>query len=262
MFFRFPLYISILFLLTSNLFGQQTPEMVLIKGGSFVMGSENGEGDEKPIRTVTLREFHLSKYEVTVQEYRKFVESTNGLMPREPDWGWQENHPIINISWNDATAYIQWLNSELDEHFRLPTEAEFEFVMREGKNGSVYSWSSDSLINENIGDESFREQTTRAVWENYDDGFTFTSPVGSFKPNAFGVYDINGNAWEWVFDWYDHYPDEDEINPTGPSTGTHKVGRGASYASDPWHTRIAGRNWVLPEFEGPGFRLAKDINEE
>ncbi len=257
----FFLLVATLALLSTHVYSQSLPDLALIEGGVFIMGTEDGEGDEKPTRRVTISGFYIGKYEVTVAEYRLFAEATNRSMPDEPEWGWINNHPIMNTSWFDAVAYVDWLNDSLKENYRLPTEAEFEYVMREGKSGATYSWTSYNTINENIGDESFRSETTRNVWDNYDDGNTFTSPVGSYHPNAFGVHDINGNIWEWVSDWYDDYPEEDQIDPTGPENGTHKVGRGASYASDPWHTRIAGRNWVLPEFKKPGFRLAKDIEE-
>ncbi len=253
--------VHLLFILfiSNSVIAQNSPELVVISGGTFIMGTEDGEGDEKPVRRVTLSDFYIGKYEVTVAEYRLFTELTGQKMPKEPSWGWIDDHPIINLNWHQAKAYIEWLNDVLDENFRLPTEAEFEFVIREGKSGTKYSWTSYNTINENIADESFKNETLRSIWDNYDDGYVFTSPVGSFASNDFGVYDINGNAWEWVSDWYDHYPDKDELDPKGPIDGTHKVGRGASYASDPWHTRIAGRSWVLPEFEGPGFRLAKNL---
>jgi formylglycine-generating enzyme required for sulfatase activity len=247
---------------TSSLLAQDVPQMVLIKGGTFIMGTEDGEGDEKPTRRVTISDFFIGTHEITVEQYRLFANATNINMPKEPKWGWQEDHPIMNLTWHNAVAYIDWLNNKLGENFRLPTEAEFEYVIREGKSGATYSWMSYNTINENIADESYKDETSRNIWDNYNDGFTFTSPVGSLEPNAFGVYDINGNVWEWVSDWYAHYPDQDEVNPQGPENGTHKVGRGASYASDPWHTRIAGRSWVLPEFEGPGLRLARDIKSE
>ena len=112
--------------------------MVLIKGGTYIMGQQDGEGDERPTHQVTLDDFYLSAYEVTVVEYRRFCNATAREMPKEPDWGWQDDHPIINTSWFDAMAYIDWINEQNETHFRLPTEAEFEYVIRNGGEKGTY----------------------------------------------------------------------------------------------------------------------------
>ncbi len=224
------------------------------------MGQQDGEGDERPIHQVTLDDFYLSAYEVTVEEYRRFCNATAREMPKEPDWGWQDDYPIINTSWFDAMAYIDWINEQNETHFRLPTEAEFEYVIRNGGQDQPDIRINKENINENIGDLSLQRATgTSRILDGYDDGFPFLSPVGSFPANDLGIYDINGNAWEWCNDWYGDYPKEAVTNPKGPDKGMHKVGRGASYNADPWHCRAAGRNWVEPSFNGPGFRLARDI---
>lgn len=235
-------------------------QMQLVKGGIFMIGQANGEGDERPVHEVTLDDFYLSKYEVTVKAYKQFCEDTRREMPTTPEWGWIDNHPIINTTWYDAQAYIQWHNEKTGKIFRLPTEAEFEYVLRNGGKPGLYPWSNEKVIEENIADESYAQATGRTnIWEGYDDKFIYTSPVGSFAPNELGVFDINGNMWEWVSDWYGAYPEAPVKNPQGPKSGTHKVGRGASYNADPWHTRTAGRNWVKPEFAKPSFRLAMSV---
>ncbi len=236
------------------------PELVPIEGGYFLMGQEGGEADEVPVHKVKLQDFHIGKYEVTVQEYRLYCELTGAKMPKEPEWGWIDDHPIMNVTWNNAFEYINWLNLSLNENYRLPTEAEFEYVIRQGGDSAVYPWGKN-IPNENIADESkVSTGWNRGIWKGYNDGYPFTSPVGTFPSNKLGVHDINGNVWEWVSDWYSEYLNKDVVDPKGPKVGTHKVGRGASYNSDPWHCRSAGRNWMEPdEVISAGFRLAKQI---
>jgi len=237
------------------------PEMIQIPGGTFLMGQNDGEGDEKPEHEVIISDFLIGKYEVMVAEYKKFCLATNREMPADPEWGWIDNHPIINTSWNDAMAYIDWINEETKESYRLPTEAEFEYVIRNGGKPGIYPWGSGKPPEENLADEAFSKRTSNSrIWENYDDGFAYTAPVGSFKPNNLGVYDINGNIWEWCSDWYEGYSEKKSIDPKGPNMGRNKVGRGASYDADPWHSRSASRAFVEPSFKRPGFRLAKDKN--
>ena len=236
-----------------------TPNMVFINGGTFVMGQNDGEGDEKPEHLVEINDFYLAKFEITVSEYSAFCKATKREMPKEPEWGWIDNHPIINTSWNDANAYIEWLNAQSKEKYRLPTEAEFEFVIRNGGKQGVYPWGNGTPTNENLADESYKTQTARTgIWKNYNDGFAYTAPVGSYPPNELGVCDINGNIWEWCSDWYEGYSENKMIDPKGAVDGKWKVGRGASFSADPWHSRSASRSFVEPHFKRPGFRLAKD----
>ena len=234
--------------------------MQFIKGGVFMMGQSDGEGDERPVHQVTLSDFYISKFELTVGEYRTFCEETNREMPKEPKWGWVDQHPIVNTTWYDAQDYINWYNEKTGLNFRLPTEAEFEYVLRNGGKPGVYSHEKGRIY-ENVADETFKVATGRSnIWSGYDDGYAQVAPVGSFPPNELGLYDINGNMWEWVSDWYGAYDDQEVTNPQGPEKGTHKVGRGASFGADPWHCRSAGRNWVKPGFTGPTFRLALSID--
>ncbi len=235
-------------------------QLVKIEGGTYTIGQNSGEGDEKPEHEVEISSFYMSKYEITVAEFRKFCEATNREMPKTPRWGWQDNHPIINTTWNDASDYINWLNKLEKENYRLPTEAEFEYVIRNGGKTGIYPWTGDVPKNENLADRSLKKETgSSRIWSNYDDGFPYTAPVGSFEPNSLGIYDINGNIWEWCSNWYSEYTNEKKTNPKGPSSGSNKVGRGGSYNADPWHSRSASRSYVEPTFEGPGFRLAKDL---
>ena len=232
--------------------------MVEIKGGKFVMGQNDGEKDEQPEHIVEIDDFFMGKYEITVAEFRLFCEATNRPMPVAPEWGWKENHPIMNTSWFDAIAYIEWLNKQMNETYRLPTEAEFEYVIRNGGKTGVFPWDSDVPVNENLADQALKAKTSNErIWPNYNDGFAFTAPVGSFEANALGIHDINGNIWEWCQDWYQSYPIKKDISLKQDFKKTHKVGRGGSYNADPWHSRSASRAWVKPSFKKPGFRLAK-----
>lgn len=239
--------------------GKIEPHMVHINGGTFLMGQHDGETDEEPAHEVLISDFLIGKYEVTVSEYRKFCSATKREMPPEPEWGWKSSHPIINTSWEDAYLYIKWLNQVTQENYRLPTEAEFEYVIRNGGEPGIYPWGNGIPEDENLADETYKAITSNSdIWEEYDDGFAYTAPVGSFKSNKLGVHDINGNVWEWCSDWHEDYSSEKLVNPKGPAVGESKVGRGASYDANPWHCRTASRSFVKPSFRRPGFRLAKD----
>ena len=121
------------------------------------MGQVDGEFDEKPVQEVTLSDFQMGKYEVTVAEYRIFCEATNRNMPKEPEWGWTDKHPIINTNWYDAMAYIEWLNQKIGESYRLPTEAEFEYVIREGGKPGTFPLGNEKPKNENVADQSLKK---------------------------------------------------------------------------------------------------------
>lgn len=237
-----------------------TDDMVLIPDGEFLMGSNYGDSDETPIHKVYLNAFYIDKYEVTNLQFSEFlnekgnqeeggvawldtsdedclIEYRNGKY--QPKSGY-ENHPVIEVSWFGARAYAEWAGK------RLPTEAEWEKAARGGLAGKKYPWgdsidSSKANYSENVG------QTTR---------------VGRYPPNNYGLYDMGGNVWEWVSDWYDedYYSSSGSYrNPKGPSYASGRVIRGAGWSHDARYLRCAGRSYVEPDSTSNhlGFRCAK-----
>ncbi len=266
----------------------RTDPMLLIKGGTFQMGSNDGENDEKPVHTVTVPDFYLSKYEVKVAEFRVFVGETKYETDAEKDGGsygyegtewkkiegrnWrhdpegnpaQENHPVINVSWNDAVAYCDWLSKKTGQTYRLPTEAEWEYAAGNGSRHSKYSWGNGDPAGKKGG--SLRDETSKqkfawgSIWDGYTDGYATTAPVGSFDANDFGLYDMTGNVWEWCSDWKGTYPAAAQTNPKGPASGSYRVLRGGSWNDNPQYCRVAGRYYYAPGVRDSvvGFRLAR-----
>jgi len=183
-------------------------QMVLIPAGEFSMGDHHDVGydDEKPVHTVYLDAFYIDKYEVTVGQYKKFIQATGH---QAPNWSSvsnnspTDNHPMIYVSWHDAAAYAQWAGK------RLPTEAQWEKAARGGLVGKKYPWG-DKLTHD---DANYRGTGGKDKWNG-------TSPVGSFPPNGYGLYDMAGNVWEWCADEYDpgYYSKSIKNNPKGPGT--------------------------------------------
>jgi len=227
--------------------GKDGAEMVLIPAGEFQMGSNDGSSDEKPAHTVYLDDFYMDKYEVTNALYKKFMDATGHKAP----FYWNDgeynalNQPVVGVSWNDAKAYAEWAEK------RLPTEAEWEKAARGGLVGKKYPWG-DSLTHD---DANYYGTGGKDKWDG-------TSPVGSFAPNGYGLYDMAGNVWEWCADWYDkdYYSDSPSRNPTGPGTGTRRVLRGgSSNYFNINYLRAANRNGYDPTsmFTIVGFRCAE-----
>jgi formylglycine-generating enzyme required for sulfatase activity len=233
-------------------------DMVYIPGGSFYMGSKFKK-DEKPVHLVYINGFYMDKYLVTVADYREFCRKVRRRMPEQPYWN-NENHPVVNVSWNDARLYAKWKGK------RLATEAEWEYAARCGIKGYYYSWGNRNPFRKrggNIADESLKsEKPLWRIWKKYYDGFPYTSPVGSFYSNEFGLYDMTGNAWEWCSDWYDasYYKNSPENNPKGPKKGTHKVLRGGSWNFSPRDILTTRRFHYRPtvNINYIGFRCVKN----
>jgi len=223
--------------------GKDGAPMLLVPAGEFLMGSPAGEVNlrwENPRHKVFLDAYYIDKYEVTVARYRKFCQETGRDMPPAPPWGWQDNHPIVNVTWNDAAAYAKYYGK------RLPTEAEWEKACRADSNTKYCSSNAGT----NLGDYAWYAANSNKQ----------THPVGAKKPNALGIYDMHGAVWEWCSDWYgeNYYKNSPKDNPQGPSGGPGRVLRGGGWYSSAGYCRSAFRNWDPPSFKriNYGFRCA------
>jgi sulfatase modifying factor 1 len=256
-------------------------EWVSLETDTFYMGSYQDEFgnsypnlsiSEEAQHPVVLNGFCISKYEVTFDQYDYFCEQTNRTKPDDNGFG-RGKRPVINVSYYDALDYAKFMGC------RLPTEAECEYACRGlllgSKNGKRdYYALSRNCFPFNTGDSLNTNQA------NFDGTIPYlknpigikldkTVPVGSYAPNAFGLYDMHGNVMEWCNDWFDYYwpfprgPIDNPLfmNPKGPATGSAKVLRGGSFATDAFHSRTANRFHFDPNYKGQyvGFRLAKDL---
>ena len=259
-------------------------------------------GDEAPVHRVRITHaFYLGQHEVTVGQFRRFV-AASGYRPeseadgtggygynrdydpaksrrgdafegRDPKYSWRnpgfeqgDDHPVLNVTWNDAAALANWLSRQEGKKYRLPTEAEWEYAARAGSRTRYNSGDDPQslLAVANMFDADAKinwPQWTAYALQGHD-RFAFTAPVGSFAPNAFGLYDMHGNAWEWVNDWYDeHYYAHSPLNdPPGPADGNVRVRRGGSWHTWPFYARSSYRNWNSPDtrYTLVGMRLLRE----
>ncbi|MDP3683068.1 MAG: SUMF1/EgtB/PvdO family nonheme iron enzyme [Ignavibacteria bacterium] len=193
-------------------------EWIKVEGSSFSMGSENSAPDEKPIHTVSLNSFSISKYEITFEQYDLFCLSTGRTKPGDNGWG-RGNRPVTNVDWKDANDYCKWVSEQTGKNVRLPTEAEWEFAAKGGKLSAGFLYSGSDSLNE-------------ISW-NFSNSVGQTHSVGTKKGNELGIFDMSGNVWEWCSDWYNegYYAVSVNENPAGPTNGTQKIIRGGSWAS-------------------------------
>jgi len=243
--------------------GGQNENFVLIRGGEFTMGSpvdESAWSDDETLHKVKVSDFSMGRYAVTVSEFRSFVDATGYRTDAEKEGdsrNWhhdvngqlrlqsEDNHPVMRVSWNDAVAYCEWMSKRSGKTYRLPTEAEREYACRAGTTSPF-----------NIGNNLTTEQANYYV---YPKGVyrKNTVPVNSFSPNAWGLYNMHGNVWEWCSDWYGDYPSGTVSNPVGPATGSDRVLRGGSWDSLAGSCRSASRSGLTPgnRCSSVGFRL-------
>jgi len=179
--------------------GSSGPEMVVIPAGTFKMGDIQGRGysNEQPVHDVTVASFAMGKYEVTFAEYDQFAEATGRDKPDDRGWG-RGNRPVIYVSWDDVTAYAEWLTQQTGHQYRLPTEAEWEYAARAGTQTKYWWGNKASHEYANYGADSCCSGLAEG-----QDQWVYTSPVGSFAANPFGLHDTTGNLWEWTCSEYE-----------------------------------------------------------
>ncbi|MEZ4961970.1 MAG: SUMF1/EgtB/PvdO family nonheme iron enzyme [Saprospiraceae bacterium] len=262
----------------SDIKATDLPGFRRVDGGTFSMGSKDGS-DETP-HDVTLSDFYIAVNELTFDEYDAYCEATKKEKPSDEGWG-RGKRPVINVSWEDAIRYCNWRSSsegfrpcyaistngnrtdvkivENANGYRLPTEAEWEYAARSrGKDEKYAGTSSESSLSV-YGNFCDKNCTYSWKTEGQSDGYVNTAPVGSFHPNALGLYDMSGNVWEWCNDWYGTYPTSSQTDPHGPDSGSVRVNRGGSWDVRPAYLRCAGRSFGSPDvrYGSVGFRLAR-----
>lgn len=263
-------------------------DMAAIPAGEFLMGSPSSDGftDERPQRPVFLRSFLIDRYEVTNAQYEQFVKATGRAVPTNSNpsvnlwidgrpFPGSETHPVVNVGWHDAAAYCAWAGK------RLPTEAEWEKAAR-GTDARLYPWGNEWSVKKANSASYWAGRTIefddtaqwKAFWVDGDGariskerglkGEVLTLPVGSLPEgnSPYGLFDMAGNASEWVQDWYEpyYYPRAPRENPQGPDGRLLKVMRGGSWLKPATSLRTADRDYGLPaeQQSGTGFRCAKD----
>ena len=215
--------------------------MVKVEGSTFTMGATPEQGNdayeyERPAHQVTLSDYYIGRYEVTQKEWQ-------AVMGDNPSKFYGDNLPVDYVSWNDCQDFINKLNQLTGLKFRLPTEAEWEFAARGGKQSKGYKYSGS----DNIG---------VVAWYTGNSGGK-THQVGTKEPNELGIYDMSGNVWEWCGDWYGSYSSSAQTNPTGPSSGSFRVLRGGSWYHSARDCRVSYRDYFNPSRRGSvsGFRV-------
>jgi formylglycine-generating enzyme required for sulfatase activity len=270
-FFVFVASISIVFAQND---AQAWPEMVKVESGTFTFGAYKkdmqAEKDEKPNRKVTVNQFYMSKFEVTVWEWKEYTKATRANMPKEQSWGWNNDFPITNVTWEQAVEFCNWLSQKQgfdkayskagpryvcnfeSNGFRLPTEAEWEFAAHGGRKSKGYKYAGANDL--------------ELVSWNVENSETRPHAYGSKYANELGIFDMNGNVWEWCWDFYDknHYKAVkdgmvQDPKATGPIRGEKRIVKGGSWDSKSTFCRISNKVATLPgnTYEFYGLRLVQ-----
>lgn len=228
-------------------------EWVSLAAGTFLLGCVPSDAEcldaERPRHEVVLsKPFDMAATEVTVAQYLAFTRAAGRPLPRQPNFRQTGSHPIVHVDWHDAAAFCDWVGG------RLPTEAEWEYAARGGSAGRTYWWGDDFETDRaNYNEECCGDPEPGDQW-------TSTAPVGSFPPNEFGLYDMTGNVWEWVADWFGDYPSGPVTDPAGGAAGVLRLARGGSWFNPPTVLRLSVR--LMFDADGQtsnvGVRCARD----
>lgn len=233
--------------------------MILVKGGTFTMGATSEQendayGEEKPTHSVTLYDYYIGETEVT-QELWEAVMGSN------PSYYIGANKPVESVSWDDCKNFIRKLNALTGQQFRLPTEAEWEYAARGGKKSQHFKYSgSNTLSNvswywQNSGNQYLHGTDSDWDPDKIRNNHCKTHSVSTKKANELGIYDMNGNVWEWCEDWFEGYSTTSQTSPKGPSRGTYHVIRGGGWSDIARYCRISFRSCLPPDAYGDGLGL-------
>jgi len=224
-------------------------EWVLIPAGTFTMGSPTSEAERSKNEVqhqVTLSAFMMSKYEVTFEQYDNFCVATGRKKPCDEGWG-RDSHPVINVSWDDATAFALWMGC------RLPTEAEWEFAARGGTSTPFNTGNNLTSLQANYDGNNPYYTNSKGEYRKQ------TMPAGTFEANKYGLFDMHGNVWEWCSDLYGAYSTSPQTDPKGAMSGKTRVRRGGGWNDYARRCRSAYRDNVTPSYRdySIGIRLVK-----
>ena len=233
-------------------------KMILIPAGNFEMGDHlDGLKVALPVHTVELDAFYMDIYEVTMGQYKKFIKQKGVafLPPFAKEASPTDKHPVVGIKWEDAVAYAEWAGK------RLPTEAEWEYAARGGLVGKRFPWGDEGLEDNAAMPREYANFEGKGGKDKWK---TTAAPVGSFSANGYGLYDMAGNVFEWVVDWYDpkYYNQSPKRSPKGPKQGQTRVLRGGSWNSGSSYLRVADRDHPPPinrKNTFVGFRCVADV---
>ncbi|MFB3122507.1 MAG: formylglycine-generating enzyme family protein [Candidatus Binatia bacterium] len=235
------------------MYSLKIPDMVLIPEGFFLMGSETGMDNERPVHRIWLDAFMIGRFPLTNRGFRGFVEENGKAEP--PFWSEEmfchPDKPVVGISWTNAMVYCDWLSRLAERRFRLPTEAEWERAARGQTEEKLYPWGN--------------EHPSERPFPGYDLQTGGPERVGRYEPNGFGLYDMAEGVHEWCSDFYDpdYYLHSPERNPKGPSSGKRRASRGGSWRHRIKFSRCAARSSLNPFFKYAdyGFRLAMSLQK-